>query len=117
MTWLIALRDLQWGRRRFAVAVTATSVVFAIGLLMSGVSASFHNEIQRTVSAIGADGWLVRADSFGPFTGPSTMPAARAQMARRLPGVRRADPIAVLRASTHTPRRGSVNLLGVVPGG
>ena len=117
MTWLVALRDLQWGRRRFAIAVTATALVFALGLLMSGVSASFDNEVRRTVDAIGADGWLVPAESFGPFTGPATMPAARAAAARRLPGVRRADPIAVLRASTQTPRRGSVNLLGVVPGG
>jgi putative ABC transport system permease protein len=117
MTWLVALRDLQWGRRRFAVAVTATALVFALGLLMSGVSASFDNEIRRTVNAIDADGWLVRADSFGPFTGPATMPAAHAEAARRLRGVRRADPIAVLRASTQTPRRGSVNLVGVVPGG
>ena len=117
MTWLVALRDLQWSRRRFAVAVTAAGLVFAVGLLMSGVSASFDNEIHRTVSAIDADAWLVPADSFGPFTGPATMPAARAAAARRLPGVRRADPIAVLRASTQTPERGSVNLLGVVPGG
>lgn len=117
MTWLVALRDLQWGRRRFAIAVTATALVFALGLLMSGVSSSFDNEIRRTVDAIGADGWLVPAQSFGPFTGPATMPAERAAAARRLPGVRRADPIAVLRASTVTPRRGSVNLLGVVPGG
>jgi putative ABC transport system permease protein len=117
MTWLVALRDLQWGRRRFATAVVATALVFALGLLMSGVSASFDNEIRRTVNAVDADTWLVRANSFGPFTGPATMPAARAESARRLPGVRRADPVAVLRASTRTPRRGSVNLLGVVPGG
>jgi putative ABC transport system permease protein len=117
MTWLVALRDLQWGRRRFAIAVTATALVFALGLLMSGVSASFDNEIRRTVDGIGADAWLVPAQSFGPFTGPATMPAARAAAARRLAGVRRAHPIAVLRASTRTPRRGSVNLLGVVPGG
>jgi putative ABC transport system permease protein len=117
MTWLVALRDLQWGRRRFAVAVIATALVFAVGLLMSGVSASFDNEIHRTVSAIDADGWLVRADSFGPFTGPATMPATRTKAIRRLTGVRRADPIAILRASTETPKRTSVNLLGVVPGG
>jgi putative ABC transport system permease protein len=115
--WLVALRDLQWARRRFAVAVSATALVFALGLLMSGVKASFDNEVHRTVSAIAADGWLVPANSFGPFTGPATMPTARVHAARRLPGVRRADPIAVLRASTRTPRRGSVNLLGVVPGG
>jgi putative ABC transport system permease protein len=117
MTWLVALRDLQWGRRRFAIAVTATALVFSLGLLMAGVSASFDNEIRRTVDGIGADSWLVRASSFGPFTGPATMPADRARDVRRLPGVREADPIAVLRASTETPRRGSVNLIGVVPRG
>lgn len=114
---LIGLRDLQWSRRRFAVAVVATGLVFALGLLMTGVRASFDNEIQRTVASFDADAWLVPAKSFGPFTGPATMPAARAESVRRLPGVRRADPVAVLRATTTTPKRGSVNLVGVVPGG
>jgi putative ABC transport system permease protein len=117
MTLLLALRDLQWGRRRFAIGVVATALVFSIGLLMTGVSASFDNEIERTVSGFHADAWLVRASSLGPFTGPTTMPAARVRAVRRLRGVRRADPIAVLRASTRTPKRGSVNLIGVVPGG
>ena len=84
---------------------------------MSGVSASFDNEIDRTVDSFDADGWVVRADSFGPFTGPATMPSARAAAVRELPGVRRADPVAVLRATTDTPERANVNLIGVVPGG
>ena len=117
MARLIGLRDLQWGRRRFAIGVVATAVVFALGLLMSGVSASFDNEIRRTVSSFGADAWLVRAQSFGPFTGPATIPSSRAAAVRALPGVRRADPVAVLRATTVTPQRASVNLIGVVPGG
>jgi putative ABC transport system permease protein len=117
MMLLLGLRELQWSRRRFAVAVLATALVFALGLLMSGVSASFDNEIDRTVDSFGADAWLLRAESFGPFTGPATIPVARAQDARRLPGVRRADPVAVLRATTTTPSRRNVNLLGVVPGG
>lgn len=117
MMLLLGLRELQWSRRRFAVAVLATALVFALGLLMSGVSASFDNEIDRTVGSFGADAWLLRSESFGPFTGPATMPVERAQAARRLPGVRRADPVAVLRATTTTPSRRNVNLLGVVPGG
>ena len=28
--WLIPLRDLQWRRRRFAIAVVATGLVFAL---------------------------------------------------------------------------------------
>ena len=114
---LIGLRDLQWRRLRFAIAVVATALVFALGLLMSGVSASFDNEIDRTVDSFHADAWLVRAQSFGPFTGPATIDEGRAAAAARVPGVRQADPVAVLRASTSTPTRRNVNLLGVVPGG
>ena len=117
MMLLLGLRELQWSRRRFAVAVLATALVFALGLLMSGVSASFDNEIDRTVESFDADAWLLRSESFGPFTGPATIPVERAQDARRLPGVRHADPVAILRATTTTPSRRNVNLLGVVPGG
>jgi putative ABC transport system permease protein len=117
VAWLIGLRDLQWGRRRFAIGVIATALVFALGLLMSGVSASFDNEVRRTVGSFDADSWLVREKSFGPFTGPATIPASSAASVRDLPGVRRADPVAVLRATTETPARGNVNLIGVVPGG
>lgn len=117
MTLLLGLRELQWSRRRFAIAVLATALVFALGLLMSGVSASFDNEIDRTVESFSADAWMVRGESFGPFTGPSTIPASLVRSARATPGVRRADPVAVLRATTTTPSRRNVNLLGVVPGG
>jgi putative ABC transport system permease protein len=84
---------------------------------MSGVSASFDNEISRTVGSFRADGWVVRAESFGPFTGPATIPSSSAAAVRGLPGVRAADPVAVLRATTETPERANVNLIGVVPGG
>jgi putative ABC transport system permease protein len=117
MAWLIGLRDLQWGRRRFAIGVVATALVFALGLLMSGVSASFDNEIRRTVDSFDADAWLVRDKSFGPFTGPATIPSSSAASVRRIAGVTGADPIAVLRATTETPERANVNLIGVVPGG
>jgi putative ABC transport system permease protein len=117
MAWLIGLRDLQWGRRRFAIGVVATALVFALGLLMSGVSASFDNEIRRTVGSFGADGWVVRAKSFGPFTGPATIPSSSVRSVRDLRGVRAADPVAVLRATSETPERSNVNLIGVVPGG
>jgi putative ABC transport system permease protein len=117
MVWLISLRDLQWRRRRFAIGVVATALVFALGLVLSGVRASFDNEIRRTVDSFGADVWLLKAGSLGPFTAPRPMPASRVQIARRLPGVRRADPVLVLGATTTTPSKRNLNLLGVVPGG
>jgi putative ABC transport system permease protein len=97
--------------------VLATALVFALGLLMSGVSASFDNEIERTVDSFGADAWIVPGESFGPFTGPATIPASKVAAVRRQPGVRAADPVAVLRATTTTPARRNVNLIGVVPRG
>ena len=115
--WLITLRDLQWRRRRFAIAVVATAVVFALALLLSGVSSSFDNEIRRTVNSFHADAWLISNGSFGPFTGPTAFPANRANDVRDSPGVERADPVAILRATTTTPSTRNVNVIGVVPGG
>jgi putative ABC transport system permease protein len=117
VAWLISIRDLQWRRRRFAIAVIATALVFALGLVLSGVSASFDNEIDRTVDSFGGDAWLVRENTLGPFTAPTTMPAARAEAVRRLPGVRRADPVLILGATTTTPSARNVNVVGVVPHG
>lgn len=117
MAWLISLRDLQWRRRRFAIGVVATALVFALGLILSGVSASFDNEIDRTVDSFGADAWLVPAGTLGPFTAPTTMSESRVASVRRLPGVKRADPVLVLGATTTTPRARNLNLVGVVPGG
>ena len=115
--WLITLRDLQWRRRRFLIAVVATGVVFALALMLSGVSSSFDNEINRTVRSFHADSWLISRGSLGPFTGPTAFPAGRARDVARLPGVDRADPVAILRATTTTPSTRNVNVIGVVNGG
>jgi putative ABC transport system permease protein len=117
MPWLISLRDLQWRRRRFAIAVVATGLVFALGLVLSGVSASFDNEIDRTVTSFDADAWLVPAGTLGPFTAPTTMSESRVERVRRLPGVRDADPVLILGATTTTPRPRNLNLVGLLPGG
>ena len=115
--WLITLRDLQWRRRRFAIAVVATAVVFALALLLSGVSTSFDNEINRTVRSFQADAWIITRGGFGPFTGPTAFPVDRVVEVRQLPGVLKADPVAILRATTTTPSTRNVNVIGVEPGG
>src|SRR5207244_1315378 len=48
---------------------------------------------------------------------PRPLPASRAEEVRRLPGVKRADPVVVLGATTTTPSKRNLNLVGVVPGG
>src|SRR5919198_5877556 len=117
MAWLISLRDLQWRRRRFAIGVVATALVFALGLVLSGVRASFDNEIDRTVKSFDADAWLLKAGSIGPFTAPRPLPAARVEDIRRLPGVQAADGMFLGSATTTTPHKRNLQLVGVVPGG
>src|SRR4051795_1222400 len=64
----IGWRDLQFRRRRFVIAILATSLVFAIALILSGVSGGFHSEISRSVDSFGAGGWVVPAKAAGPFS-------------------------------------------------
>lgn len=115
--WLISVRDLAWRRRRFAIAVVATGLVFGLALLLSGVSASFANEIARTTASFDADRWFVSSGTFGPFTAPSAFPASRVRAVRALPGVKDADAVAIVAATTTTPRKRTVNVIGAVPGG
>lgn len=64
--WRVGLRDLQWRRRRFVIAVLATSLVFGMTLLMTGADVSLHNKGRRIVAALGADAWLVADGASGP---------------------------------------------------
>lgn len=115
--WLISLRDLEWRRRRFSIAALATGLVLALALLLTGVRASFDNEISRTVGSFGADRWLVAQGAVGPFTAPIGFPASRVDEVRATPGVARADPVAIVGATALTPDPENVNVIGAVPGG
>ncbi len=103
--WRMVLRDLQWRRRRFVLAGLATALVFALTLLLTGVSTSVHNEIVRTVERFDADGWYVSDAANGPFTSPPQVPAAGADALAALPGVQRAEPVLSLRGTVGDPVR------------
>lgn len=115
--WLTTWRDLQWRLRRFVIAGMGAALVFAMTLVLAGLSSSFEAEARRTVDLIGADAWITPAGVDGVFTTPSVLAASRAAEVAKAPGVRRADPIVVLH---HTVRRDTVfdvNLIGYVDGG
>lgn len=97
--WLISLRDLQWRRRRFAIAVVATGLVFGITLLLAGMSSSFSNEVDRTVTAFHADGWVVPTGAGGPFTTSAAFAGSVANDLTRIPGVRQADAMVLTRVT------------------
>lgn len=73
-----ALRDLWWRRRRFAIAILAAGLVFAMSLVMSGLAASFSREVDRVVGALDATTYYAAEGATGPFYSGALLPAAAA---------------------------------------
>jgi putative ABC transport system permease protein len=94
--WMITLRDLQYRRRQFGIAVAGAALVFALALVATGIVEGFRTEALQTVRAMGADAWIVPRGVTGPFTSQSTVPMSLADRVRRLKGVGAAHPIVVL---------------------
>ena len=89
--WTITLRDLQFRRRQFTIAVVGAGLAFALALVLTGMSAGFRHEARETVQAIGVDAWVLPRGVSGPFTSDSPMPA---ELARRVSGGGQAEPVA-----------------------
>lgn len=104
-----ALRDLQWRKRRFVIAIVGTGLVFAMTLVLTGLANGFRVEATRTVDSLGVDAFLVKSGATGPFLGSSAFPATKLQV----PGVTIAVPLVY--GSATTPIGGtarSVNVFG-----
>jgi putative ABC transport system permease protein len=112
-----SLRDLQWRLRRFLIGVFAAGLVFALALLISGVSGSFDNEVPRVVNAFGVDAWIVPSGVSGPFTNVNVFPEDEVAKVAASPGVKHAEPIATFRTVVRTPGMKDLNLIGLQPGG
>lgn len=115
--WLIALRDLQFRRRRFSISVVAVALVFAMTLVLSGLATSFDREVDRAMAALGADAYIVGANATGPFMGAAPIPETMVGQVATLPGITQADPIAFRNLTVDNPRQEGVNVFGIRPGG
>jgi putative ABC transport system permease protein len=89
----VSFRDLQWRRRRFLIGVCATGLVFALAVVLTGISQSFINETSRTAKAFNADQWIVSDKALGPFTSTTMLPLHLLDAVRRDPGVQDAAPV------------------------
>jgi putative ABC transport system permease protein len=94
--WDLTLLNLVHRRRQFLVAIAGTALVFAMALLVGGMSAGFNAEVSRTLDGIGGDGWVVPANTPGPFGSLTPFPATVATDVAARPGVKVADPIIVI---------------------
>jgi putative ABC transport system permease protein len=102
-----ALRDMQWRRRRFVIAIASTGLVFAMTLVLTGLANGFRVEAQRTVDSMGVDAFVVKAGAPGPFMGSTPFAARDLALLAATPGVIAAAPLAcapstVIREGTAT---------------
>lgn len=114
----VTLRDLQWRRRRFVIAVIGTSLVFAMTLVLTGLSNGFRVEAVDTVDALNFDAYVVRSGPAGPFVGSPPFPQAEAGAITRIRGVTAAVPLAF--TTTTAPdghSTSNVNVFGAPAGG
>ena len=91
---IAALRDMQWRKRRFVIAVLSTAIIFAMTLVLTGLANGFRVEDERTVDSLGVDMFLIKSGATGPFLGSAPFPAAELQVVAATPGVVAAAPLA-----------------------
>lgn len=90
---IAALRDLQWRRKRFIIAIIGTSLVFAMTLVLTGLANGFRVEAHDTVDSLGVDTFVVKSGAVGPFLGSTPFPAAELEKVEASPGVIDAVPL------------------------
>jgi putative ABC transport system permease protein len=115
----VTFADLRFRYRQFLIAVVGAGVVLAMGILMAGLAGGFRAEINRTVSGVGADRWVMSGKAHGRLTSVATFPAADVAFVGHERGVRRASgelllPQEVVRVRDKSI---SVNLMGVADHG
>jgi putative ABC transport system permease protein len=99
------------------IAALATAVVFAMTLIMSGMSNGLDAEIERLVDSFHADSWVVARGASGPFTATKFVVEDDVNRVKEASGVRAASPMITARATIGTTSLKDVNLIGYVPGG
>jgi putative ABC transport system permease protein len=96
----ITFRDLIYRYRQFLIAVVGAGVVFAMALVLTGMSNSFRVEVNNTVDSVGADAWVLPDGSTGPFTSFGAFPQDSVDQVAEMAGVEQADPLAIVPTTT-----------------
>jgi putative ABC transport system permease protein len=112
--WRVAVKDLLHRRRRFVASVLATSIAFALALLLAGTEEHLKRESVRIVDLFAADSFVVASGGTGPFSTTRLVPMDVADGLRADQAVTAADPFVQARDVLDDR---DVNVLGLTPGG
>ena len=91
---IAALRDMQWRKRRFVIAILSTAIIFAMTLVLTGLANGFQVEAWKTVDSLGVDVFVVKAGASGPFVGATPFAPVDLRRIAASPGVVAAAPLA-----------------------
>jgi putative ABC transport system permease protein len=94
--WGVTFADLAYRYRQFLIAIVGAGVVLAMSLLLAGLAGGFSAEINRTVGAVGAQGWVLSSNANSRITAVSVFPQSDTLLIAHSPGVTRADPMAII---------------------
>jgi putative ABC transport system permease protein len=90
---IAALRDMQWRKRRFVIAILSTAIIFGMTLVLTGLANGFRAEARRTVDSLGVDGFVVKEGASGPFVGATPFAPVELRRIATAPGVEAAAPL------------------------
>ncbi len=93
---VITLADLRFRIRQFRIAILGAALVFAMTLLLAGLSAGFRDEINQTVQGFNANSWVVQTGSAGRVDAFAPIPGDSLAAVKRSPGVLRASAVAII---------------------
>ncbi len=115
----VTLADLVYRARQFAIAVIGVALVLAMALLLSGLAAGFHVELENSIGGVGADRWVLAHGSDGQVTAFAAFSQASVGVLRHTPGVTKADGILTVPAQNGTVagKQKTLVMMGVQPGG
>jgi putative ABC transport system permease protein len=113
----ITLNDLRHRARQFTIAVVGAGLLFAMGLLLSGLANGFAVEIHDTVVGLGTNSFVVAKGAPGRLAALPPIPAASVYAVAAEPGVRQVEPL-VITPSTVVEGNSVTNvvLVGRLPG-
>jgi putative ABC transport system permease protein len=90
---MAALRDMQWRKRRFVIAILSTAIIFAMTLVLTGLANGFRVEAEKTVDSLGVDQFVVKAGASGPFVGATPFAPVDLRRIAATDGVETAVPL------------------------
>lgn len=93
--WGVTFADLRYRYRQFLIAVIGAGLVLAMALLMSGLVGGFTAETDWTVGGVGAQRWVLAANSHGSIAGSEVFPQSDVAVIARSHGVTRAAPLVI----------------------